>query len=179
VALLLLVVAISGWAIFGRAKEDSLAKADAVVILGGEHDGRESYGAELVRRGLASVLVLSNPYPASDPVMRSYCRQAVRGVAEVVCMRPVPSTTEGEAAITRQLAKARGWRQVIVVSWRYHLPRARFIFEQCLRWRDSQLIFRAVPRDYGRIPLGYWEFIVIYQYFAFVKAIATVGDDCR
>jgi hypothetical protein len=44
VVVVLFVVGITGHFLFVGAAEDSLQRADAVVVLGGEHDGREKYG---------------------------------------------------------------------------------------------------------------------------------------
>jgi uncharacterized SAM-binding protein YcdF (DUF218 family) len=176
VFLLLSVVGVTGVVVFSHASEDGLQKADAVIVLGGEHDGREEYGRRLVRDGYASVLVLSDPYPKSDPVMRRACDSA-RDEVEAICVRPNPLTTEGEAILTRRLAAERGWTKVIVVTWRYHLPRARFVFSKCLSWPSDKLVMRAVPREY-RMSLGYWEYVYLYQYVAFAKAAISHHSQC-
>jgi uncharacterized SAM-binding protein YcdF (DUF218 family) len=174
--LLLAVIGVTGVVVFSHAPEDALQKADAVIVLGGEHDGREEYGRRLVRSGYASVLVLSDPYPKSDPVMRRACDSA-RDDVETICVRPNPLTTEGEATLTRRLATERGWTKVIVLTWRYHLPRARFVFSKCLSWPPDRLVLRGVPRDYD-LPLGYWEYIYSYQFLAFAKAAISHDSQC-
>jgi uncharacterized SAM-binding protein YcdF (DUF218 family) len=172
----LVVIGVSGYLLFSRAADDPMQAADAVVVLGSEHDGREAYGWQLVLAGSAPVLVLSNPYPESDTVMRRMCRQHA-DQAEVLCERPKLSTTEGEAAMTRRLATARGWQKVIIVTWRYHLPRARFIFSKCLAWSTDRLVLRAVPRNYA-IPLVWWEYVYAYQFMALAKAKASDLASC-
>jgi uncharacterized SAM-binding protein YcdF (DUF218 family) len=164
----------AGYLIFSNAAEDQVSQVDAVVVLGGEHDGREGYGLALARRGLAPAVVLSDPYPASDPVMRRMCLHRNDGV-EVICSRPDPSTTRGEAMMTHRLAAARHWTKILIVSWRYHLPRARLVFDQCLSALGVSIAAQAVPRHYV-LPLWYWQYLYLYQFAGIVKAVAS--DHC-
>jgi uncharacterized SAM-binding protein YcdF (DUF218 family) len=174
VAVLVLVGA-TGFAVFTDATEDPLKRVDAGVVLAGDHDGREDDGVELARRGLAQAVVLSDPYSTSDYVMRHACNEIIPGV-EVICARPLTQTTRGEASMVRRLADTRGWRSIIVVSWRFHLPRARMIFSQCFADSPDAVIMRAVPRAY-RFNLAEWEYTYLYQYGAMVKALAQ-GKSC-
>lgn len=166
-AAILILVGVSGAFLYTNAREDPIRKVDAVVVLGGEHDGREDYGLSLVREGVAPVLLLSDPYSPSDTTMRRVCQESVANV-EVLCKRPEPLTTRGEAILARQLGQERGWKSVIVVSWRYHLPRARRIFEQCFSPDPGALIMRAVPRNYD-FSIAHWEFTYLYQNIGTVK----------
>lgn len=165
--LLLFLNGASGTILFARATADPLKRADAIVVLGGEHDGREAYGVKLAEQGYAPTVVLSNPYPIRDKVMQTVC--APRDDIEVICRAPVPSTTRGEAMMTRRLADERGWRSVIVVSWRYHLPRARKIFEECFVTPGDSVIMRDVPRSYP-YSVARWQYTYLYQYGGWVKA---------
>jgi uncharacterized SAM-binding protein YcdF (DUF218 family) len=170
---LALLIGISGFTVFTNARVDPLQSADAVVVLGGEHDGREDYGVSLARDGWAPAVVISNPYPADDAVMRRVCAQSGGGI-EVICLKPFPLTTRGEADMVRRLAAQRSWDRVIVVSWRYHLPRARLVFRQCFSEDPQAVVMRAVPRPY-EFSIARWEFIYVYQYAGLLKA-ALQGD---
>ena len=172
VAVLLIFVVdmtISGYLLFTKAGVDTLQRADAIIVLGGAHDGREDYGLRLAREGWASTVVISNPYGPDDPVMRRVCHDT--SDIEVICRRPEPSTTRGEALFTRQLADARSWSKVIVVSWRYHLPRARLVFRQCFSDRPGAAIMTPVPQLFPYSALE-WEFVYAYQFGGLAKAIA-------
>jgi uncharacterized SAM-binding protein YcdF (DUF218 family) len=158
-------VGVVGYLAFTKARVDPLVAADAIVVLGGEHDGREAYGISLAQQGLATTVVLSDPYGSSDPTMRKACA-ASTSQFEVLCIPPSPSTTRGEAMFTETLARERGWNHVIVVTWRYHLPRARYIFDQCF---DGTVTMRPTPRAYD-FSLVEWEFTYLYQIAGFVKA---------
>jgi uncharacterized SAM-binding protein YcdF (DUF218 family) len=157
-----------GFLEFNRAEADQLQHADAVIVLGGEHDGREDFGLQLARDGWAKTVVLSNPYGPDDPVMQNACRP--QDDIEVICRAPEPSTTRGEAEMMRQLANERGWKKIIIASWRYHLPRARLIFGQCFSDDPNSVITQAVPRTYP-LSLVHWELIYTYQWGGIARAI--------
>jgi uncharacterized SAM-binding protein YcdF (DUF218 family) len=162
---------ISGHFVFQKAEDDALQHADAIIVLGGEHDGREDFGIQLAKEGWASTVVLSNPY-GPDGVMERVCHNVdgERGPVDVLCPVPDPLTTRGEALMTRDLAAARGWTKVIIVSWRYHLPRAQYIFRQCFSDVPGSTIMRAVPKRYQFSPLT-WEFLYSYQWGGLAKAL--------
>jgi uncharacterized SAM-binding protein YcdF (DUF218 family) len=162
-------VAVSGFLVFANARIDDLRQADAIIVLGGEHDGREDYGISLAREGWAPTVVISNPYDDWDPVMKRVCRPAAD--VEVICARPDPLTTRGEAVLMQRLALERNWSTIIVVSWRYHLPRARLVFDQCFSDRPGSTVMVAVPRRY-RYSLFRWEFVFAYQWAGLAKALA-------
>lgn len=157
----------SGTLLFARATADPLKQADAIVVLGGEHDGREAYGLKLAEQGYANTVLLSNPYPTWDKTMKAACLQ--RRDIRVICRPPVPSTTRGEALMARELAESFGWNTVIVVSWRYHLPRARRIFDECFGSTTRRVIMRDVPRVYP-FSVAEWQYTYLYQYGGWVKA---------
>jgi uncharacterized SAM-binding protein YcdF (DUF218 family) len=175
VAVVLVVTGAGGYVVFGRSHQDPLRQADAIVVLGGEHDGREGYGLQLLRERVAPVLVLSDPYPPSDGFMYRICRQKVPH-SELLCRKPPELTTGGEALLTRQLAAERGWKTVVVISWRFHLPRARLIFQKCFSDAAGALIMREVPRDYG-YSLGSREFLYLYQGISIAANLMIDGCD--
>ena len=163
-----------GYVVFSHAADDPVSPVDAVVVLGGEHDGRESYGVDLARQGIARTVVLSNPYPATDRVMKRMCLHHDDSV-EVLCVKPEPSTTHGEALMTRRLVRERHWTKILVVSWQYHLPRTRLIFRQCLTALGVSVSAKAVPRQYV-LPVWYWQYVYLYQFGGMAKALTV--DRC-
>jgi hypothetical protein len=172
IVLLLLLNGGAGFLIFSKEPMDPMQSADAIVVLAGEHDGREDYAIELARDGWAPVVVLSNPYPFDDPLMKRVCE--VDDSIEVLCPRPAPATTRGEADLTRRLAVERSWTKVIVVTWNFHIRRARLVFRQCFSSNPDSVIMRAVPRRYG-FSVARWELTYAYQFAATAKAVAQ-GD---
>lgn len=166
---LLLALSVGGYLIFTRATADQIQPADAIVVLGGEHDGREDYGLSLAQQGWAKTVVISDPWNPGDQVMKRVCGASGGGI-DVICHRPDPLTTRGEADFVRQLAKQRSWTKVIVVSWKYHLPRARLIFRQCFSDAPGATVMVPVPRRYQYSVLD-WEFIYAYQWGGIAKAL--------
>ncbi len=74
----------------------------------------------------------------------------------------------------QEMARRHDWREVIVVSWSYHLVRARFIFGQCF---DGDVVMHAVPRDYSPPnPVLWGGAVYAYQYGGLGKA-AVLGCD--
>ncbi|GAC67957.1 YdcF family protein [Gordonia soli] len=165
VAIAAVTYGLVGGAVFADASADRLRPADAIVVLGGEHDGREQYGLDLARRGLASTVLISDPYGRGDDVTEQYCRARIPGV-EVICFEPDPSTTRGEAGYVERLASERGWKHVIAISWRYHLPRVRHIFGQCF---GGEVTAVDTPRDY-RFSAAQWGFVYAYQIAGYIKS---------
>jgi uncharacterized SAM-binding protein YcdF (DUF218 family) len=168
------LITASGYFVFNRAASSPLEKADAVVVLAGEHDGREEYGISLAQRGLASTVVLSNPYRGTDESMHRLCTARYHNI-EVLCDRPPLTTTRGEAMMASELAAQRHWHRLIVVTWRFHLPRTRFTFGRCLP-PGTTAAYVAVPRQY-LYSLAVWELQYLYQYAALAKA--AVVPPCR
>lgn len=72
--------------------------------------------------------------------------------------------------MARELASARRWKRIVVVSWRYHLPRARIVFRQCYSADPSAVAMRPAPRVYPLSPLKL-VYIYEYQYWATVQAL--------
>ena len=167
-------LAVAGYLLFTRPHSDPLSKADAIVVLGGDNDGRLEYGLSLARQGYASTVVLSNSYSDAPADLADFRRACASGTATitVLCFVPDPYTTRGEAMYLARLAKQSNWNHVIVVSWNYHTVRARYIFHQCF---DGDVTMHPVPRPYDFTPWR-WALEYAYQYGALMKAFA-VGCD--
>jgi uncharacterized SAM-binding protein YcdF (DUF218 family) len=165
---------ITGFVLFNRPHGDPLTKADAIIVLGGDNDGRLEYGLSLGEQGYASTVILSNSYddkPADLPDFERACASGTATVT-VICFRPSPYSTRGEAMYLARLAKQHNWSHVIVVSWNYHTVRARYIFHQCF---DGNVTMRPVPRTYD-YTLMRWALEYAYQYTALIKAFVLGCD---
>lgn len=165
---LAVLAGIGGFVLFNRPHTDPLTHADAIVVLGGEWDNRVAYGLDLAREGYAGTVLLSDSYIGHRPDMAAACATQIAGV-RVICFRPDPDTTRGEAMYTGALAHAQHWSKVIVVSWNYHMVRARYIFGKCV---GGSLVMRPVPRSYRNLGPIKWAWIYAYQYAALAKASA-------
>ncbi len=135
-------------------------RADAVVVLAGGRGPRLARGLALVRRGVAPALVISDGWAATWPEANRLC--AGRPVPfRVVCFHPDPYDTRGEAEGFTRLAEQRGWSSVVVVSNRYHIARARILFERCFdgavytTGAGESLLRRLVAAPIETLKLGY------------------------
>ncbi len=105
--------------------------ADAVVVLAGARGPRLTRGLELVRQGVAPVLAISDAWSPTWVEANRLCAGRP-APAPVLCFHPVPYSTRGEARVAANLAADRHWRSVLVVTSRYHIARARILFDRCL-----------------------------------------------
>ena len=134
-ALLVLIGLVVAWAVgaavlFVWPPRHVPDHADAVVVLAGGRGPRLARGLALVGRGLAPVLVVSDGWSPTWPEANRICAGR-RVPARVLCLHPEPYDTRGEAEAFARLARSRGWRSVVVVSSRYHIVRARMLFDRC------------------------------------------------
>jgi uncharacterized SAM-binding protein YcdF (DUF218 family) len=141
VLLLAALAAVSVW-LFVFPRTDAPRRADAVVVLSGSNHDRLPKGLALMRARVAPLLVLSDG-ARTDPAL---CRR--RTPYRVLCIRPRPFSTRGEAEAIARLARARHWRSVDVVTSRYHVYRARLIVERCYHRRLHVVASEPRVRDY-------------------------------
>jgi uncharacterized SAM-binding protein YcdF (DUF218 family) len=132
--LVLLVLLVAAWAaVVARfvlwPVQDSPRHADAVVVLAGDHL-RLGKALELMTRHVAPTLVISDGLAPGWRDANRLCHRAAR--FRVVCFRPDPYSTRGEARAVAGMAAARHWRSVLVVTSTYHVTRARLLFDRCV-----------------------------------------------
>ena len=163
VSVLLLTSAILGWPVYVRPQIDPLRHADAILILGGPVYDRYPFGLELGQQGWAPTVVVSNPNGPGDWWLKKYC-ETPNPHFKLYCFVPDPPTTRGEAQELRHLAAEYGWRTVIVVTFRPHLSRARFILEKCFK---GNLIMVASPTS---LSIANWVANYMYQTAGYLRA---------
>lgn len=133
---LLLVGTLLGWAVaaavlFLWPHQDVPRRADAVVVLAGGKAQRLARGLALVEAGVAPTLVISDGWDPTWPEANRLCaRRSTR--FRVICFKPRPYSTRGEARGVARLELAHRWRSVLLVTSRYHVLRSRLLFERCL-----------------------------------------------
>lgn len=162
-SLLVVIAVIAGLPVYVRPQIDPLRHADAILVIGGFGDDRYRLGADLSEAGWAPNLVVSNPVGAGYVWTQNYCDTPPAGVT-VHCFNPVPPTTKGEGRELRRLAQQYGWRTVVVVTFRPHISRARYILEQCF---DGDLIMVSSSPP---ISIARWAYEYIYQTAGYVRA---------
>lgn len=162
------VAAIAGFPVYIRPQVDPLRQADAIVILGGVGYQRYTFGLDLGAQGWAPNVVVSNPRGAQDQWLTSYCA-APHPAFHLYCFVPDPPTTRGEGRELRRLALQHGWRTIIVVTFRPHISRARFILEQCF---DGGIVMVASPTS---VSPPRWAFEYAYQTAGYLRQLAQPG----
>jgi uncharacterized SAM-binding protein YcdF (DUF218 family) len=160
-------IVVAGLPVYVHPQIDRLRTADAILVLGGYGAQRYAYGRELQAQGWAPTLVVSSPDDADDDTIHR-CGAAIEG-PRVLCFDPDPGTTKGEGRELRRLAAQYGWHTVIVVTFRPHISRARFILEQCF---GGDLVMVDSP---ARIPLPRWAFEYAYQSAGYARAVLQPG----
>lgn len=166
---LLIAAVIAGVPVYVRPQTDPLRHADAILILGGTGQDRYPFGIELGVQGWAPTVVISlERLGMNDPWARKYCAKA-NPKFDTRCFVPDPPNTVGEARELRRLAARFGWRTVIVVTFRPHISRARFILAQCF---DGDLVMVASP---AQLSFSQWSFEYVKQTAAYVRAAVQPG----
>jgi uncharacterized SAM-binding protein YcdF (DUF218 family) len=112
-------------------REDDPARSDAVVVLSGDRDFRLPRALRLLRNDLAGALVISDGRDPEWPQANRLCNGGARSF-RVFCFKPDPYSTTGEAEAVASLAREQGWDSVLLVTSRFHVYRARLLFERCL-----------------------------------------------
>jgi len=162
------VVALVGLPLYAFPAVDEPQRADAVIVLGPPHGAGIRTGEELMAAGYADTLAVSvDAYGIDSGIALDACHED--RPYRVVCVHPDPFTTEGEAQWVRRLADANGWTSVIVVTYPYHVTRARYLFDRC---GVPGAMFVSNGDDPGLARLAR---MYVYQSAAFVKAWIDPG----
>jgi hypothetical protein len=168
---LTLLIGIGGYRLYVAPTVDQLAPGrtvDAVVALGGVVESA-TYAQQLVQQGAAPVLVLSDPYPdGAAAAVDQACEQPAVDY-RVICFRPDPSTTRGEAQQIAALAAQHGWTSVAVVAPTFHLSRARQLVQRCYA---GTLLMLDPPRSF---PWANWTYQYVRQSLGFAKMLIWRG----
>lgn len=167
VALVVVIVAV-GVPVYVAPQVDQLRHADAIVVLGGHDYERYPYGLELALSGYAPEIAMSNPAGSEDIWLTDMCRHQ-RYPFHVSCFEPDPPTTRGEAQEIGRLARAHHWQSIIVVTFRPHISRARYIISRCY---DGELI---MSDSKAAISVGDWAWNYLYQTAGYIRASLQSG----
>ena len=135
----------SGWVPAGR-------RPGAVVVLGAEVFGpgrpspavrrRVEHGVAVVNRLGPEGLIVSGGIGAagvSEASVMAALAVSLGVPPESIVLEERSHTTLDQAVEVTRLARARGWDHLVVVSDRFHVPRARFLF------RHMGLAVRGAP----------------------------------
>ncbi len=107
-------------------------RTDAIVVLGGMSRERLPVAQELQQDLDIPVLVVSTTGLAGNVEGDALCQEeAGEGDPDLVCFRPSPLNTRGEAEALRALIAEHDWKSVTVVTSEYHVMRAGTLIGQC------------------------------------------------
>jgi uncharacterized SAM-binding protein YcdF (DUF218 family) len=122
-------------------QSDDPKHADAIVVLSGDRK-RLATGVRLFMQGVAPTLVISRdgrPWREAD---------ALCAGANIICFQANPYSTEGEAQEVGRLERKQGWRRIVIVTSRYHLRRARMLFDRCTGRRPQVVAAKTTVLNY-------------------------------
>jgi uncharacterized SAM-binding protein YcdF (DUF218 family) len=136
----LIVVGLGVWLVlalylFVWPDQDHPRRVAAIIVLSGDAEHRFPHALALARAGVAPVLVVSDGARSSWAPARNLCAHPGGHRFRVICFRPRPYSTRGEAREALALAERNHWRSLLVVTSTYHLFRARMLFKRCLDGR--------------------------------------------
>lgn len=139
-------------------RADAPAKADAIVVLGGDYTGRRILKAcELIRSGYAPVAIVSGPPGFYD---RHEDEFAIDWVVKKGCpvewfsgFRHQATSTRREAHVFREELARRGIRSYLLVTSDYHTRRAGGMFREIV---PLPITVIAAPSDHFT-PDGWWR----------------------
>lgn len=120
--------------LFAAPSLDRPTHADAVIVLAGDRTPRLERGLALMRAGVARTLVISDGHDPRWPAANRLCDRGGGGF-RVVCFRPAPYSTRGEARGFARLARENGWHSVVIATSTFHVTRARMLFRRCFDGR--------------------------------------------
>jgi uncharacterized SAM-binding protein YcdF (DUF218 family) len=137
------------------------AHADALLLLGDDnfYADRATHAAELIRHGVASVVVASGRRlrPSAGIAELQEHDLIERGVPKdkIILFPQDADNTLEEAAALARLSSERHFHSVIVVTSNYHARRARYIFEKVFPPTINITVAGAHDGDFD--PENWWE----------------------
>ena len=141
--------------------DDSPRASDAIVLMGDDnYDGdRASRAAELLKAGWAPHVVASGrylrPYASiAELERRDLMDRGVPATAIIPYAHRATDTRE-ECAAIGQLAGARGWKRVLLVTSNYHTRRAEYICSRLLQPGIELHVLAAADSEYS--PDNWWH----------------------
>lgn len=144
---------------------DPYQDVDAVFILG-PAEYRLGLGRELAALYASDALIVTVTVDETTGAVyeKNFCDPQP---IEVICVRPDPYTTQGEAIELARLVDERGWDTVAVLTGRPHVSRARLWME---RYVQAEVLMWETELDRSWTS---WLDSFVYQSAALVKALLT------
>jgi uncharacterized SAM-binding protein YcdF (DUF218 family) len=146
---------------------DDSATYDAVILLGGvvEEDAMRSSGQiafnenverlivthRLLRDGKARVAIVSGETPEADALAKQLEDWGI--AKDRIILEPRARNTRENAVFSQEIARARGFERVLIVTSAFHMPRAAECFAAVAMKVDTLSVDYRASR---KIPFGEW-----------------------
>jgi hypothetical protein len=180
--LVALVVA-AGIPLYVLPSADEAGAVDVVYVIGPPTDARMDVALDMVADGDAGALMVSlDPEEAEEwPEAARVCAGESSGEASsessadlpadlpVLCAKPDPFTTRGEARELEAQMATHGWDSAAVITFTPHISRTRMILERC----DTGDV--AVVNSGESVDPWYWVYQYAYQTAGYAKAFILQG----
>jgi uncharacterized SAM-binding protein YcdF (DUF218 family) len=145
-------------------------RVDAIVVLTGG-TGRADLGLELLRQGLGGVLILSGVNRDADVDSIFLTGLAELERLSVILEKKSESTFENAMEVTGILSD-RHLRSMLLVTSRYHMKRAQFIFKRIMPGDIDMLPYTVPSPEFNRewwkgkgFITAFGEFVKYYWYY--------------
>lgn len=166
--------AVAGIFLYVAPPADQPKHADVLFVLG-PPDDRISYAEQLMHRGYAHTLAVSSPIGQDGRFEAAIC--GAQRSYRIICFKPDPFTTQGEARALKNLSNQYGWKSANVLTAQFHVTRARVIVNRCYAGDLRMVADRTgLPLISLTDPSYSWAYQYLYQTAAFVKV--AIHPDC-
>jgi uncharacterized SAM-binding protein YcdF (DUF218 family) len=165
--LIVFALLVSGWRAFVSLghilyREDPLATADVIYVLGGTRIERVAEAGDLYREGWAPLILLSRQVsepaeiqlrasglqiPTESEMQRHVLRQMGVPVSAVDEVTAEQVATSNEVEELASIASTRQWKRVIVVTSKLHTARARLVMRRRLSPLGIEVLMRGSRYD--------------------------------
>ena len=150
--------------------EAPLAKADAIVVLGGSatYKERTHEAARLLFEGRSPSILITNdnqrgPWSSADQRNLYYYERSFEELEKFgvpsqsidLLVTPVTSTYE-EAQVVKEYAQQRGLHSILIVTSAYHSRRALWVFSKVFRDTGISIGLTSVPPGEQTPPAATW-----------------------
>jgi len=146
--------------LFVWPSSDEPRPAAAVVVLDGGDGERLEEALDLMRLGVAPTLVLYGGRKDGSNRAARLCR--ADSAFAVLCPRAEPNA-RAEARALGDLASARGWDSLVVVTSTYGVAKARLLVDGCVAARVD--VIGSTP------PAGAWARAIPREWRAYLNAL--------
>ncbi|MGM7777510.1 YdcF family protein [Arthrobacter sp. KNU-44] len=169
-----LLWATAGLFLYVEPPADAPKHADVLFVLG-PADDRVDYAEKLMDQGYAHTLVISVPQGVAGYPRLTLCDE--QRPYRIICFKPDPGTTQGEARELRTLAQENGWKSANVLTAQYHVTRARVIVQRCFQGELNMVSYQKdLPLLSTKKSTPSWAYMYAYQTAAFVKV--ALNQEC-